>query len=453
MLEGKLKLLVDFVDNYFSVLLIVVSTMIFFLNYNSDLMGGIVSRYIDYKEIISGFDKNIIEASATPTFPMWGYGWVFTITENRFLIFLFQIITANAALLYLLMILKKNELFDSGERKFFQLLILISVPYFAINITLTPYGLAITLFIVSVSFLLKGLHEDKVRYFFISGALFGLTLNFRSDLLYFPILLFGIIFFVGKVNRIRKTIRMFFPWFLAAFIVLAPWGIYTKHVTGHYLLGSTNSGHVLYIGLGQLPDNVWGITAIDGDPVMKKEIEQHFGELKSSLIYETDVFLKKSFIEKVKEEPVEYLKKCLHSLVRSLVDGAYSGEYYLFSTDPSSEAKKNSDIKYREWRAKVMSSPTLLFDGLSGERFFQAVVELFVVFMKFFSLLLLPFTIWYGVRERNFFSLLVSSVIVYQVAILVFAYNMRLYNANVYIFHMMNIVLAYSYLKCAVSRE
>ena len=100
-----------------------------------------------------------------------------------------------------------------------------------------------------------------------------------------------------------------------------------------------------------------------------------------------------------------------------------------------------------------MSSPTLLFDGLSGERFFQAVVELFVVFMKFFSLLLLPFTIWYGVRERNFFSLLVSSVIVYQVAILVFAYNMRLYNANVYIFHMMNIVLAYSYLKCAVSRE
>jgi hypothetical protein len=47
----------------------------------------------------------------------------------------------------------------------------------------------------------------------------------------------------------------------------------------------------------------------------------------------------------------------------------------------------------------------------------------------------------------------VSSVIVYQVAILVFAYNMRLYNANVYIFHMMNIVLAYSYLKCAVSRE
>ncbi len=446
-LKETITSILDFVDRYFYLLLVAVSALIFVFNYNSMVMESLLSNYVDYTKIMSGFNKDVIEATATPTFPMWGYGWVFALTENRFAIFLFQIVAANLALLYLLRTLKDFQLFDSINHQFFQLLIILSIPYFAINISLSPYGLANTLFVLSFAFLLRGVNKNNARYFIISGLVFGLTLNFRSDLVYFPILLLAILMFTTRTNRTKKITLSFFPWLVAAFVVMAPWGMYTKHVTGHYLFGSTNSGHVFFVGLGQLPNNTWGITPLDGDAVMSKEIEEHFGIKQSSLIYESDAFLKKSFIKKVRQEPVEYVKKCLYSFARSLVDGAYSGQYYLFNAVSSKEGRQSGSIEYEKWRAKVMSNPLHVFDEMRIGNISQMVIELFVVAMKFVSMLLLPVTLWYGIQKRDFFSLSVAAAILYQLAVLVFAYNMRLYSVNVYIFYMMNIVLAVAHLK------
>ena len=437
---------INYLNNQFAIFVVVISIVILVLNYNTLVMDGIWPYYRDYASILFSFDKGAIDAARAPTFPMWGYGWVFNITENKFFITIFQMAMANVALLYLVSILHRFSLLALFGSKLFKVLAIVAIPYFAINCALSPYGLASSLFILSVSFLLKGMHEDTLKDILYSGIFYGLTLNFRSDLLYFCIPLLLVLAFHFRKAGAAKVLSLFAPWVFIVMMVMAPWALYTKHVTGHYLLGSTNSGHVLFIGLGQLPFNTWGITPSDGDPVMGLEIESHFGEAKSSLLYESDVYLKDSFLKKVKQDPIEYIKKSVYSMGKTMVDGSYSGQFYLFGTSGKLEDRRKAIKDFKIWRGKVLSDPFYIFKDMNIGGFVQASVETFIVLMKLFSLILLPVTIWFGLKYKDTLALLVSAILLYQTAILVFAYNMRLYNVNVYIFHMLNLAIALAYL-------
>lgn len=440
---------INYSNNQFAIFVVVISIVILVLNYNTLVMDGIWPYYRDYASILFSFDKGVIDAAKAPTFPMWGYGWVFNITENRLFITIFQMTMANVALLYLVSILYRFSLLAPFGGKIFKVLAIVAIPYFAINCALSPYGIANSLFILSVSFLLKGMHEDTLKDILCSGIFFGLTLNFRSDLLYFCIPLFLVLSFHFRKAGTAQVLGLFAPWVFIVILVMAPWALYTKHVTGHYLLGSTNSGHVFFIGLGQLPKNTWGITTSDGDPVMMRELESHFGEKKSSLLYESDLYLKDSFLKKVKQDPIEYIKKSVYSMGKTMVDGSYSGQFYLFGTSGKLEDRRKAIIDFKTWRGNVLSDPFYIFKDMNVGRFVQVCVEIFVVLMKFFSLILLPVTIWFGLKYKDTLALLVSAILLYQTAILVFAYNMRLYNVNVYIFHMLNLAIAASYLLCS----
>jgi hypothetical protein len=355
---------------------------------------------------------------------------------------------ANVALLYLVSILHRFSLLAPFGSEIFKVLAIVAIPYFAINCALSPYGLANSLFILSVSFFLKGMHEDTIKDILYSGIFYGFTLNFRSDLLYFFIPLLLVLAFHFRKAGTAKVLSLFAPWVFIVTLVMAPWALYTKHVTGHYLLGSTNSGHVLFIGLGQLPSNTWGITPSDGDPVMRRELESHFGEEKSSLLYESDLYLKDSFLKKVKQDPIEYIKKSVYSMGKTMVDGSYSGQFYLFGTSGKLEDRRKAITDFKTWRGNVLSDPFYIFKDMNIGRFLQTCVETFVVLMKLSSLILLPVTIWFGLKYKDTLALLVSAILLYQTAILVFAYNMRLYNVNVYIFHMLNLAIASAYMFC-----
>ena len=444
-----LNSIINYVDKQFPIFLVVVSIVILMFNYNTLVMDGIWPYYRDYASILFSFDNGVIDEAQAPTFPMWGYGWVFKITENRFFITIFQIAVANIALLNLISILGRFSLLNSFGGKIFKVLALTAIPYFAINAALSPYGIANSLFVLSVSFLLKGMYDNSLKGIVWSGIFFGLTLNFRSDLLYFVIPLFLVLVIHLRKDGAAKILSLFIPWAFCVIVIMTPWALYTKHVTGHYLLGSTNSGHVFFIGLGQLPFNTWGITPSDTDPLMISELKIHFGEEKSSLIYESDLFLKDSFLKKVKQEPIEYLKKSFYSLRKTMVDGSYSGQFYLFTTNGKLEDRREAISEFKVWRGNVLSDPSAIFKDTNLSRVLQLCIEVFIILMKLCSLVLLPFTVWFGIRYKDTLALLVSAILLYQTAILVFAYNMRLYNVNVYIFHMLNLAIAASYLLCS----
>lgn len=442
MFLNNLYKVLNIIDRFFIFFVVLIFSLVFWLNYDSSLMSGILPAYIEFKNIIlSGFSSDYIATTENPTFPMWGYGWVLLITENRFLIFLFQSLIAIWSLFFLIKVLDRYKLFSIIQVKFFKLLVLVAIPFFAINISLTPYGLAISLFIFCFVFFLRGYYEKNLREWFIAGLFLGLVLNFRSDFIYYPLLLILIFIFL---KQYKNLIQFIFTFIIGMYIVMIPWGIYTKKVTGHYLSSSTNSGHVFYIGLGQLPNNKWGIEPHDGDPKMHEEIKNYFGFSKSSLVYETDIFLKKIFIEEIKKYPIEYIKKNIVAFKKSIFDGAYSGEFFLKGYKDKEEGRE----KYISWKNNISLS-NFMEALLNSE--FQYIVHIIVMlvssFIKLLSFVLIPITIYFGIKNRDFFVLIVISIIVYQSLILVFAFNMSLYSTNVFLFHIINIILGITYLK------
>ena len=115
-------------------------------------------------------------------------------------------------------------------------------------------------------------HTLKSNRLLLSSIAFGFLHNFRSDYFYLSIVLVVITFFISK----KKSFKTFlFP--LIQYIMLIPWMVFTFHQTGKILPTSSNTGHVFFIGLGQLPNNVWDITPVDEDPTKNYILSQQFG--------------------------------------------------------------------------------------------------------------------------------------------------------------------------------
>ncbi len=167
----------------------------------------------------------------------------------------------------------------------------------------------------------------RLRWIALAGAIFGLSLNFRSDGYLLALIIAAILLWLVWPEGRARAIRCCCLWLAATYSMLAPWMVYTYSTIGAATLTSTNGGHVLFMGLGQLPGNKWGLTADDGDLRMHELLARHFGEPRSSYTYESDVFLKRSFVDIVQADTGEYIKKCSWNMASFLLDGFYAGVF------------------------------------------------------------------------------------------------------------------------------
>jgi hypothetical protein len=344
------------IDKYYIAIMCLIAPLVIWLNFYGQGMQGIIPNYLDFKRIIlGGFDPKAGHYEVL-TFPMWGYGWLFLITENKLILLLFQHILALFAVWFFIRYLEKNNLFTVEPIRLLKFLVVISVPWYAFHSLIWPYSIAISLFLISFTLFVDSFLSNKlsIRKLLLSGSLFGIVLNFRSDYYMMPIgfAIIVLIFTGFSVISMRKIAI----WILSIYVMLIPWAIYTKHVTNHYLLTSTNSGHVFFIGLGNLPDNKWGITPFDGDPLMHGLIKEHFREEKSSLVYESEVFLKGEFKKRVIEDPKEYFRKCLYSFRAMITDGVYPGEFF-----ESSDCYPDCLSKFKSMKVEFISKPLNFF--------------------------------------------------------------------------------------------
>ena len=241
-------------ERHYVSLMTMMAAMILFLNFHGQGMSGILNNYRGFKQIIlSGFDPTAAPG-ATPTFPMWGYGWVFLLTENKLTILVAQNILAVFSIWFCFRLIEENKYLPSGALTLAKILIIAAVPWYAFHSLLWPYSIANSLLIITLCLFVKAIAtEEKATYpILISGLLFGLALNFRSDYYLFPI---GFIFIIGLLTKLNKQfVQKSVLWMTLIYLTLIPWGLYTKSVTGHYLITSTNAGAALYIGLGSFPE-------------------------------------------------------------------------------------------------------------------------------------------------------------------------------------------------------
>lgn len=421
---------------------VVLSLVVAYFNYDIPAM-GIFKYYLCFRDIIgAGFD---IGASScdSHTFPMWGYGWLLLLTDSKPVLLLLQSALSICAVILFLSAVRSAVTLTQLQSRILLWSVALSLPWHALNSVLWPHSVATSLLWIALALLISAVSRPQpaARLWLLSGLCFGLMLNFRSDYILLPVGLLAVVLLFGH-QPLAAKLRNALIWCAAAFAMMLPWGLYTSHVTGHYLQTSTNGGHVLYLGLGQLPNNRWGITPRDGDPGMAAFLEHELGKKTSSLTHAADTVLKARFRELVAASPGEYARKVVHGLSSVLTGGTYAGAFH-----ERQSCQPDCLRKYFEMDAGIASQTAVarglltgsveLRGGLAPGDYLRLLLlsasvlqSLLVAFLGFvFSIVLLPVFL----RDRNVAMLLLLATAGYQLALGSFTFFMRTYTSSVYI--------------------
>ena len=282
-------------------------------------------------------------------------------------------------------------------------------------------------------------------------------MNFRSDytLFFLSMPIFSIIIFLKWINSkylikhfFKKILAMVIAFYFSIFTIMTPWMNYTNKYFNKRLITSSNTGHVFFIGLGQLPNNKWNITTSDNDHV-KSLILKNNG-IDGSLTIEGDTFLKKEYLKLILKSPFEYFKKVCLSFVRVAFGGIYIPEFFEISSCDMPNKTSCRDLAKTIAKGKIQNWFKLNLNyflriSLTTVSFLASAAIVLTGFV------LLPKFIYEAWIYRSLVLIFPALAIIYQALIGVFAFHMPLYMTNVYLFFV--IVISYSFSKKSIAAK
>jgi hypothetical protein len=432
-MRNKVNLLINelIVGWKFYSILIVIIISSSFLNWNADLMKGILPYYSNFSSyFLNGFSYGQLEGNIIFTWPMWGYGLILLLKFKVLIIAIQQLLTFFVIVIVRLYF--KSRV-DYRTYKFVSILILFALPWYFFQVSLWPYGISGNLLTLSLIFLSIGLEKLKFRYVAYSALSFGIMLNFRSDYFYFPFLIgFAVFLLIEVYGHSKKVILYISIWFFIIISTLVPWAIHSYKYSDKFSFVSSNSGHVFYISLGQLPNNKWNITPSDEDSTMRKFIDSKISVNESTLSSKSNTLLMDRFIQLVKNDPNEYFKKCIYNFKSFIVNPFYTGSVYSDKVDIS-KFKPLIKIQIRE--NNYLNALRLFYDAFGVYIIFPLC--LYIINLAVMVLVLLS-TFNYFKRLNKFrdfkiLNLFIFLVLLYQIALSVFAYHMPIYSTNIFL--------------------
>ena len=429
------------------------SSLISYENISFDLYFN--EKYIDYSNYFLSWIKGSKEfdSDILGSFPIWGYGFIHLLFINKLNILIFQ-------QLLNLIVLVKLDFFLINVKKikysqFSRGIMLLSLPYFFFHTQMWPKSISSSLLILGIIELFYYFEFKKTKSLVIAGLFFGLLCNFRSEylMLIFLIPLLILLWeFINHGSLKINSIKLFIIPIITIFLLI-PWGIFTFTNTGHYLLKSTNTGHTFFIGLGQLPGNIWGITPRDDDARMHQALVNEFKTEKvNSVGYHENKFLIQEFKKMVMDNPFEWVKKCLFSFRLLLLDPFYVGNVGNFQKNEISniiEIRSLEESVYRFDFKKTIS----IFVNTQWQFTFKELIQISVtVITKIIGLLIFVISLisilCFLIKSRQLLlkdGVLFLSILIigYQIAISVFAFHMPVYNNTIYFLYVILIVFFY----------
>ena len=383
-----------------------------------------------------------------PTYPVWGYGGMLAITANRTALLAIQAALALASILFLLNYVQSRSILSVRGVRFLKILVLLSVPLFAAHLVLWPNSYAISLNLISLVLLATALERSGADHntsrmtwpiVILSALCYGLALNFRSDYWLFPVGAVPALLLLA--TPMRRAMAILGVWLLVVATCITPWIAYTHKACGHAVATSTNAGQVAYIGLGASPDNKWGITPDDNDPVLHHTIAKHFGRPRSPFDYDVDQYLKSEFIRLISTDPKEYTRKCVYALRSAIFSGAYVAKFYRQSDD---DPVSIADLP--GYQREVLRDP-VLFVRTRGILLLTRLVATFA--NDKIARIVVPLgyvcagvCIVRALRRREMLIVLGILAIGYQTAIMAFLNTIPMYMSNVYLWHL--VLIAYA---------
>lgn len=441
-----------FFDRNYIFCMVPIAACIIYLNWWAQGMSGLLSAYQYYKAII----QNSFVADQLITFPMWGYGWLMLLTESKLGLLSIQMTMALGVLYWFIQFLEQEKLFSLSLMRALKICMVFGIPWYAFHALRWPYSIAASLFLVSFALLYKAvMHTERSWLHLISSAVcFGVLLHFRSDYWLMPI---GFAFLIVIFLKTKRAAFQIGVWFISIYMCLIPWTLYTRKACGHYLLTSTNSGHVLFIGLGNNPHNRWGIEGQDGDPLMHRLVDEHFNKTKASTLdYQADQFLKATFFSYVRAYPLEYVKKSLCVFYQVITGGFYAGEFLI---DEHGNTPLLEHTRLRYILVHMLKHPSVIVTHpLDSVRIVLTVLSSAMgIIMLFIAYLLMPVTAWFIVmRKQSLCMFLMFAALFYQTLINCLCFHMSGYMGNLYMLYLLQalygISLVYGYLENAYKR-
>lgn len=425
-------------SRYYYFVLATIAAALTWLNWQNQMMGGIVWYYEDFADFIaSGFSSDYAFKSGTPSFPMWGYGFVIFLLQSKALIIIVQVLFSLFTIYTIVKTLLKLN-FSEEQIHVFKVFLLFSFSWFLFHSGYWPYSFGANLLVLSMLFLLRGIQEGKTRLYMFSALLYGVVLNFRSDYLYYFYFLIPALLILFILQKKRKLLIPLMLWGAVVFLSLVPWAKHTYSTTGKVQLYSSNGGHHLFISLGQLPNNVWGITADDRDPIMREIVNKKLGSEYRTVGHQADPILRNEWKKRVFNNPIEFLKKCGFNLYSLFTRPFTHGEIYRKYIQNESEIILLKNALKSDIQSFNMSS---LFKKMTSKAYLGFVISILINICSIILFLVLLVYFVKGLVQfksrilKDPLLFVCYTIILYQIALQTLVYYLPNYHTNVLLFY------------------
>lgn len=431
--KNQVKKILESDKWYFSIVF-VLSILMMWLNSENIMMGGILPYYEDFaKYFQSGLSNDSIPRS--PLFPMWGYGIIYAIFKNYFIIgclqMAFMLFTIYKIETIILSIKTINY-----NKYVFRGLVVLGLNWFLFHTPYWPYSISANCLVLGLYLLLRAIYNSKMIDVVLSSIMIGVMLNLRSDYIYYCIYLSFYLIFLSIIKKFEWKNSLL--WIIIWVTMMLPWSFHSKNISGHHSFTSMNSGHVLFISLGQLQGNVWGITDTDEDPKMHALIDSLGSSEASTYNYEGNKILIQEWKNRIVSHPSEYLRKCVSVLYMTLTRPFCHGEIYkkFIKDEAQIETLKNNlkrDIASFDIIALLSKFVSKTYMGFIIPLALNLLSIALFIFFLFIILKGILKNKWDIFKESSFHIL--YSVIAYQIALQTLAYYNPNYHSNVYLFY------------------
>jgi hypothetical protein len=248
------------------------------------------------------------------TWPAWGYAWLIAMIPSLKAVVALQSCVGILALTAL-----AGRLWNvlPEQRALLTIMLLLAVPWHNMQVDLYPSALAGSLTLLSLLCLDSALSKNAMKYAFWAGILAGLAQNFRTEFVLFPLFLGICVAGLRRVGIMKfSSLKPVLFFIVTAFALQLPWAIFYHSQTGRYSLTESNLGHVLFVSLGSVPRNPWGIT---GDDEGAGEAVRKAGHQYSSLSEQGSQFLRHIVLQKAKEYPYDIASRTLQQLKNTVL--------------------------------------------------------------------------------------------------------------------------------------
>ena len=246
------------------------------------------------------------------TCPPWGYPWLlslFSVPQT--------LVLQWAAAVAVIAALHTTFASATHGRRLLPALCIAAIPWWVLaSLKLADFwGAACG--VLGVLALVQLFRAGGARWTIAAGAGFGLSLSFRTE---FGLVLLAIPVVLAVVARDLLRARWASLLGVAAItLVLAlPWGVFRVVHGAPFGITSTNAGLALYNSLG-FQGNAWGIVA--GDQLRDDEVRAALGAGVATTSPEGNRWLMDRAIERIRERPLEFARKVVHTFRASLLYG------------------------------------------------------------------------------------------------------------------------------------